>query len=55
MAATFEQGKDQIAKLTDYFRTNQSAFHAPGVKEAHVLQGRTPPCRDRAHAGCAVT
>ena len=43
MAATFEQGKDQIAKLTDYFRTNQSAFRAPGVKEAHVRQSLIDP------------
>jgi hypothetical protein len=40
---TFEQGKDEIAKLCQYFATNQRAFTAPGVKEAHVRQHLIDP------------
>ncbi len=38
MADTFEQGKDEIAKLVEYFRTNHAAFFEPGFKEAHARQ-----------------
>jgi TaqI-like C-terminal specificity domain len=38
MSKTFEQGRDDVAKLCHYFDTNHNAFLAPGVKEAHVRQ-----------------
>ena len=38
MSKTFEQGKDEIARLCGYFATNREAFLAPGVKEAQVRQ-----------------
>ena len=43
MRKTFEQGKEEIARLTDYFRTNRTAFLAPRVKEAHVRQSLIDP------------
>jgi hypothetical protein len=38
MSKTFDQGKDEVAKLCRYFTTNRQSFVAPGVKEAHVRQ-----------------
>jgi hypothetical protein len=38
MSKTFDQGKDEVAKLCQYFATNRQSFLAPGVKEAHVRQ-----------------
>ena len=38
MSKTFDQGKDEVAKLCQYFTTNREAFLAPGVKEAHIRQ-----------------
>jgi hypothetical protein len=43
MSKTFEQGRDEIAKLCEYFATNREAFLAPGVKEAHVRQNLIDP------------
>ena len=43
MGKTFEQGKDEVAKLCQYFATNQQSFLAPGVKEAHVRQSLIDP------------
>ena len=43
MSKTFDQGKDEIAKLCEYFATNRQAFLAPGVKEAHVRQSLIDP------------
>jgi len=43
MIKTFDQGKDDIAKLCQYFATNHQAFLAPGVKEAHVRQSLIDP------------
>lgn len=43
MSATFEQSKDEIAKLCHYFETNRKSFFAPGVKEAHVRQSLIDP------------
>jgi hypothetical protein len=43
MSKTFEQGRDEIAKLCDYFATNTAAFVAPGVKEAHIRQSLIDP------------
>lgn len=43
MSKTFDQGKDEIAKLCQYFATNRQAFLASGVKEAHVRQSLIDP------------
>ncbi len=43
MGKTFDQGKDDIAKLCQYFSENKQAFLAPGVKEAHVRQSLIDP------------
>ncbi len=43
MKKTFDQAKDDIAKLSRYFATNRQAFLAPGVKEAHVRQSLIDP------------
>ena len=43
MTKTFEQGKEEVEKLCRYFETNQQAFLAPGVKEAHVRQSLIDP------------
>jgi hypothetical protein len=40
---TFDEGKEQVARLCRYFATNRQAFHAPGVKEAHVRQSLIDP------------
>lgn len=43
MSKTFDQGKDQIEKVCQYFAKNREAFLAPGVKEAHVRQTLIDP------------
>ncbi len=43
MSKTFDQGKDEVAKLCQYFATNQQSYLAPGVKEAHVRQSLIDP------------
>jgi hypothetical protein len=43
VSKTFDQGKDDVAKLCRYFATNQQGFRAPGVKEAHVRQSLIDP------------
>src|SRR3990167_9002279 len=43
MSKTFDQGKEEVAKLCQYFATNRQAFLAPGVKEAHVRQTLIDP------------
>ncbi len=43
MSKTFDQGKEEVAKLCRYFATNREPFHAPGVKEAHVRQSLIDP------------
>jgi type I restriction-modification system DNA methylase subunit len=43
MSKTLEQGKDEVAKLCQYFATNRKSFLAPGVKEAHVRQSLIDP------------
>ena len=43
MAKTFDEGKDGVAKLCQYFATNHQAFLAEGVKEAHVRQSLIDP------------
>jgi type I restriction-modification system DNA methylase subunit len=36
MSKTYDQGREEIARLCKYFADNRQAFLAPGVKEAHV-------------------
>ncbi len=43
MSKTFDQGREEVAKLCRYFTTNRQAFLAPGVKEAHVRQSLIDP------------
>jgi predicted type IV restriction endonuclease len=43
MSKTFDQGKEEVARLCKYFATNERAFLAPGVKEAHVRQSLIDP------------
>jgi hypothetical protein len=43
MNKTFDQSKDEIAKLCRYFANNRQAFLAPGVKEAHIRQSLIDP------------
>ncbi len=43
MSRTFDQGKDEVAKLCQFFATNQHSFRAPNVKEAHVRQSLINP------------
>jgi hypothetical protein len=43
MSKTVEQGKAEIVALCDYFAKNREAFHASGVKEAHVRQSLIDP------------
>ena len=40
---SFDQGRNEIAKLCQYFSTNRSAFLSTGVKEAHVRQTLIDP------------
>jgi hypothetical protein len=43
MSKTFEQGKDDVSKLCQYFATNRQSFLAQGVKEAHIRQSLIDP------------
>jgi len=43
MSKTFEQGKDDVAKLCQYFAVNRQSFLAQGVKEAHIRQSLIDP------------
>jgi hypothetical protein len=43
MSKTFDQGKEEVAKLCRYFATNRQAFLAPGVNEAHIRQSLIDP------------
>ncbi len=43
MSTTFDQSKDEIAKLCHYFEVNRKSFLASGVKEAHVRQSLIDP------------
>jgi hypothetical protein len=43
MSKTFDQGKDEVARLCRYFANNRQAFLAPGVKEAHIRQSLIDP------------
>ena len=43
MTNTFDHGKEEVAKLCQYFTTNRQAFLAPNVKEAHIRQSLIDP------------
>jgi len=43
MSKTFDQSKDEVAKLCRYFTINRKSFLAPGVKEAHIRQSLIDP------------
>ena len=43
MSQSFEQGREAIASLCDYFATNRQKFFDAGVKEAHVRQTLIDP------------
>jgi len=43
MSKTFDQSKDEVAKLCQYFANNRQSFLAPGVKEAHIRQSLIDP------------
>ncbi|HPL13788.1 MAG TPA: TaqI-like C-terminal specificity domain-containing protein [Candidatus Aminicenantes bacterium] len=43
MSKTFDQGKDEVAKLCRFFETNEPEFRAAGVKEAHIRQQLIDP------------
>lgn len=44
MSKTIEQGKEEVAKLCQYFTTNRQAFLAPGSKkEDHIRQSLIDP------------
>ena len=43
MSKTFDQGKDEVARLCPYFANNRQSFHAQGVKEAHIRQSLIDP------------
>lgn len=36
MSKTFDQSKDEVAKLCQYFATNRKSFLAPGVIERTI-------------------
>lgn len=40
---SFDQSKDEIARLCQYFTTNRKSFLASGVKEAHIRQSLIDP------------
>jgi len=43
MSKTFDQGKDEVAKICRFFATNLHGFRAAGVKEAHIRQQLIDP------------
>ena len=43
MSKTFEQGREEIAKLCRYFADNRRDFFTLGVKEVHVRQSLIDP------------
>ena len=43
MSKSFEQGKEEVARLCKFFATNRDEFRAPGVKEAHIRQSLIDP------------
>ena len=43
MGKTFEQGRDEAAKICQYFAQHRDTYRAPGTKEAHVRQALIDP------------
>jgi SAM-dependent methyltransferase len=43
MSKTIEDGRQEVARLCEYFATNREKFRAPGVKEAHIRQTLIDP------------
>lgn len=43
ISLTFDNSKEEIAKLSRYFEINPKSFFALGVKEAHVRQSLIDP------------
>ncbi len=43
MTSTYDQSREEVAKLCRYFAINRQAFLASGVKEAHVRQSLIDP------------
>jgi hypothetical protein len=43
VSKTFDQGKDAVARLCQYFATNRQSFLAPNLKEAQVRQSLIDP------------
>jgi adenine-specific DNA-methyltransferase len=43
MSKTFDQGKEEVAKLCKYFATNKQSFLGAGIKEAHIRQSLIDP------------
>jgi hypothetical protein len=43
MSKTFDQSKDEVARLCQYFTINRQSFLAHGVKEAHIRQSLIDP------------
>ncbi len=43
MGKTFEQGRDEAAKICQYFAQHRDSYRAPGTKEAHVRQALIDP------------
>jgi hypothetical protein len=43
MPKSFEQSKDEVAKLCDYFAKNRQSYLVSGIKEAHVRQSLIDP------------
>jgi len=43
MDMTFQQGKEQISRLCQYFALNRDSFVSPAIKEAHVRQSLIDP------------
>jgi SAM-dependent methyltransferase len=43
MIKTFDQAKEKVVELCRHFETNRRAYHAPGIKEAHVRQSLIDP------------
>ncbi|MEI6613975.1 MAG: hypothetical protein WCL37_03690 [Chrysiogenales bacterium] len=43
MSKTYEQGREEVARLCIYFADNRLDFFTLGVKEAHVRQSLIDP------------
>jgi type I restriction-modification system DNA methylase subunit len=43
MSKSFDQGREEIAKLCKYFANSRQEFLKPGIKEAHVRQSLIDP------------